>query len=710
MWETIKNANRAIQPEESVEVRVAVLITVMIAVIALLTEHLVSPASTAAGLLGIPIGYYVSHRMRFSDALGLKALLALALIAAVGAFMVNVAGAVQDGFGAVQLALAELFLWVQVVHSMHVPARRDLMFSLASSGVMFAISAALSIRLTIAPFIIAWTVALLAALVLANRSALRDVPALGASPPAITDRAHVPVAASLGAVLIIGIIVFSVLPAAQSSRALSFPSSLASNVPIPNLGDLSNPSLGEGGSTGGEAAAGGFDGRASFGYFGFAEQLDTSIRGRPDESIVMRVRASAPAFWRGQSFDTWDGRVWTQSNEQPLSIGGSEPIGVPRTLGDDALQTQEFLQTFYLERGGPNILFGAYRPTEVYFPDRFLFQLPDGALRTGVEMDAGTVYTVVSARPIVNENDLRSADPLLFGLPDDMSEYLQVPESTPARVLELASGLTADIDTTYDKIRAIEAWMSENTTYTLDIPPLPPGEDAVDHYLFETKQGFCEQIGTSLVVMLRSQGIPARLVVGFTPGERNPFTGLYEVRGNNAHSWAEVYFPGLGWQGFDPTAQVPLSGDFDPSLSGSGLGSYFGDRLGKVMSAAPVVGGTVVAIALAGAALILGSQLVSRRRRNRDRSWSDEMFDKLEAAGRSRGAPRYSTETIREYATRLQGETIPDGALESVVEAISTDRLGPVRLSERERLEVAQELDRILERHEGHRGILATLR
>lgn len=709
MWEAIKNANRAVPAEESVEVRVAVLITVMIAVVALLTEQLVGPTSTAAALIGIPLGYYVSHRMRNSDALGLKSLLALALIAAVGAFMVNVAAAVNDGFGAVQLALAELFLWVQVIHSMHVPARRDLLFSLASSGVMFAISSALSIRLTIAPFIVIWAVGLVTSLVLAQRSSLRDANPLGAPRP-ITDRTVPPVARSLIAIAVLGTVVFMFIPAARSTRSLSFPSSLQSNNPVADPGQLSNPSLGEGGNAGGAASQGGFDGRESFGYFGFAEQLDTSLRGRPDESMVMRVRASAPAFWRGQSFDTWDGRTWTQSRNDTLSIGGGEPIGVPRTLGDDVVFGEEFIQTFYLERGGPNIVFGAYRPTEVYFPDRFLFQLPDGALRTGVEMEAGTVYTVVSSRPIVTAEDLRAADPLRFGLPPELDPYLQVPDSTPQRVLDLAADLAADAPTTYDTIRAFEEWMALNTTYSLDIPPLPDGADAVDHYLFQTQQGFCEQIGTSLVVMLRSQGIPARLVVGFTPGERNPFTGLYEVRGNNAHSWAEVYFPGLGWQGFDPTAFVPLSGDTEPDLAGSGLASYIGDRVGRFMKAAPIVGGLVLAFAFIGTTFVLGTQILQRRRREQARSWADRMFDRLESAGGARGAPRAVGETLREYAERLRNGALPDPDLGSVIEAISTDQLGPGVLSNSERVSAERTLDEIVDRHPARTKVLSKIR
>lgn len=696
MWEAIKDANRAVEPEESAEVRIAVLLTVLVAVVALLTEGVAGPVSTLGALFGIPFGFYLSHRMRRADALGLKAVLALTLVAAVGAFMVRATAAVSEGFGAVQLALAELFLWVQIIHSLHVPARRDLMFSVASSGVMFAIASALSIRLTIAPFLIAWLLGLVASLVLAHRSALRRLPALATDPPPIGAGAAPTALRSFAALLVVATLVFVALPAARSSRALSFPSSLSANLPIPDAGSLNNPSLGEGGPTGGPASAGGFAGRDSFGYFGFAEELDTSLRGRPDETLIMRVRAPAPAFWRGQTFDTWDGRTWTQSANEPVSIGGSEPIGIPRTAGDDAAFGEEFIQTFYMEQTGPNIVLGAYRASEVYFPDRFLFQLPEGALRSGVQMEAGTVYTVISHRPVVTARDLAANDPLRVGIPPEVAaHYLQVPDSTPTRVLDLAAEVTADATTTYDKVKAVEAWMAANTTYTLDIPPLPDGADSVDHYLFETRQGFCEQIGTSLVVMLRSLGIPARLVVGFTPGERNPFTGLYEVRGSDAHSWAEVYFPGIGWQGFDPTAAVPLSGEFDPGLAGEGLGRYFGERLDRALGVAPAVGFVVFAVAVAGTLIVLGAQLYQRRRRRATASWSDLALEQIDHIGRAAGAARSPTATLREYVHQLVDAAGADERLWDVAAVISADRLGPFPVSEAERRAAQEILDEI---------------
>ena len=132
--------------------------------------------------------------------------------------------------------------------------------------------------------------------------------------------------------------------------------------------------------------------------------------------------------------------------------------------------------------------------------------------------------------------------------------------------------------------------------------------------------------------MLRSLGIPARLAVGYATGERNPFTGLYEVRAKDAHAWAEVYFPGVGWQAFDPTAQVPLAGDSSIDAAGAGALSYLNARIdipGWVPLAAGALGlAIVVAIAI---------RLVVRRLRRRagqvDPSWAAVRLAQLERLG-----------------------------------------------------------------------------
>ncbi len=101
--------------------------------------------------------------------------------------------------------------------------------------------------------------------------------------------------------------------------------------------------------------------------------------------------------------------------------------------------------------------------------------------------------------------------------------------------------------------------MGGRTEYSLDAPLSPAGVDVVDHFLFDSRLGWCEQVASSLVVMARANGIPARLVTGFVPDERDRVTGSYVVRARDAHSWTEVWFPEVGWVAFDPTADVPLA-------------------------------------------------------------------------------------------------------------------------------------------------------
>ena len=153
--------------------------------------------------------------------------------------------------------------------------------------------------------------------------------------------------------------------------------------------------------------------------------------------------------------------------------------------------------------------------------------------------------------------------------PAEQARYLQLPHPYP-RVAALAAAdhrrhrtpagepVTTD-PRTYDKVEAIERWMATHIHYTTDIPPLPAGPTPSTSFLFGTRRGYCEQISTATAVMLRILGIPAREAVGYVPGSYNPITDLYDVQAKDAHAWVQVWFPGYGWQNFDPTADVPLA-------------------------------------------------------------------------------------------------------------------------------------------------------
>jgi hypothetical protein len=106
----------------------------------------------------------------------------------------------------------------------------------------------------------------------------------------------------------------------------------------------------------------------------------------------------------------------------------------------------------------------------------------------------------------------------------------------------------------YGEAEKISFYLQNNYKYDLNSSAPRADQDAVSHFLFESKRGSCEHFASSFIVLCRARGIPARLVTGFMPGEYNGLTGLWDVRMNDAHGWAEVFVPRAGWISFDPTA------------------------------------------------------------------------------------------------------------------------------------------------------------
>jgi transglutaminase-like putative cysteine protease len=690
----LKRVNARQPAEESIALRVTVMIAVVVAGLAVTGQGVGGVGLGLAVALGIPAAFVFSHATRHRDGFWLKAALAIGVMLAFGNFLHALTGVGAASLDQVQIPLAELFLWVQLLHSLDVPARRDLLFSLVSSLVLMAVAGVLSISLTYGLHLLLWAPAALAALVLAHRSELRELPRLPRVPATTTaPRARAalevarPVAVATALVAVLAIGAFLVVPAAGAARAITFPAQLPGAAPRVVPGGLSNPSLGADDPARPSRRGHRADGRASFGYFGFSTSLDTAVRGRPDNTLVMRVRASAPDRWRGQTFDRWDGRRWTTTPERPQPIRGPAPLELP--IGaDDSVDAgaQELVQTFYVARSGPNLIFGAYVPTQLYFPDRGVFQLADGTIRAGVELQQGAVYTVVSRRPPVTAEGLRRSDTLLRpGTFPVAARYLQLP-SIPERVRALAASVTANTPTRYDKVRALERWMATHTEYSLDIPALPGGADAVDQFLFESRKGFCEQIGSSLVVMLRALGIPARLAVGYAPGERNPFTGLYEVRASDAHAWAEVWFPGVGWQSFDPTAEVPLAGEQGRGAAGAGLSSFVAARLPTLPGWAPEAGVVLVVAGIALAGVRRARVLRARRRTARPPTWGEAWLDRLERAGAERGRARKPNESVREYVDVLRRGPIAHPRWGEAVRIVEWDAYSGAPASDAERV------------------------
>ena len=304
------------------------------------------------------------------------------------------------------------------------------------------------------------------------------------------------------------------------------------------------------------------DGTSDY-FYGFDTNLDLRYRGGLSDAMVMYVRSPSRSYWRSHSYDFYTGESWSQSSQMLTPVQRrrrvyfeiSPPLGSASSAAGAGLEQhqaeQQIVQSFTIAKDQPNLIFAAYRPAEIFIVAENISVDSGDGLRLPETLKAGMTYSVVSYRPNFDPALLRQT---AIRYPRDIAQrYLQLPNNISTRVRYLAQELTMPYDNNYDKIMALTDHLLTNYPYNFFPPPHPPGAEVVDTFLFEDREGVCEQYVTALVVMARSLGIPARLATGYGSGDYNPLTGYYEVRLNHAHSWAEVYFPEHGWVPFDPT-------------------------------------------------------------------------------------------------------------------------------------------------------------
>lgn len=160
------------------------------------------------------------------------------------------------------------------------------------------------------------------------------------------------------------------------------------------------------------------------------------------------------------------------------------------------------------------------------------------------------IYRADSIIPVIDEDGLRKAGEMY---PDWVTDnYLQIHDQVPARVLSLAHELTVDKSTPYERAKAIETYL-RTFPYTLDLPERPIGQDIADYFLFDLKKGYCDYYATTMVVLARAVGLPARVAVGYLGSTYDEKNDYYRVTADLAHSWVEIYFPNYGWVTFEPT-------------------------------------------------------------------------------------------------------------------------------------------------------------
>ena len=184
-------------------------------------------------------------------------------------------------------------------------------------------------------------------------------------------------------------------------------------------------------------------------------------------------------------------------------------------------------------------------------------------------------YKVAVQYSTATEAQLKAAG---TSYPDWVQQFATLPPSSYrsaavlAQIRALAQSIVdqAGAVTPYDQASAIEAYLRDNFTYTLTART-PAGRDPIDYFLFGSKQGYCEFFASAMGDMLRSLGIPTRLVNGFGPGQFDQASQSYVVRGEDAHTWVESYFPTYGWIPFEPTPSSAGYAQLTRGTSGENL-------------------------------------------------------------------------------------------------------------------------------------------
>jgi hypothetical protein len=443
----------------------------------------------------------------------------------------------------------------------------------------------------------------------------------------------------------------------------------------------------------------------------FGPQAAITGRWVTDTSPALRIQLQAgdttPYYWRAVAYDRFDLNGWSmtdnvtvdraansalldETSERPLSLDARREI----TFVVDPL---EFHGSSVVTPDAPSAIDRATRLTLVG-PGEFLGSLDALGGSRSYRVTALIAMTGDETPGALTENRLRAAGqdyPALV-----RSLYLAVPDGAVGpdtlAVLEsvrdaapLVAVRNAPRDNPYDLAKATEQYLRSSAfTYTTDVTALDCGDRSISECFAHYRRGYCQYYASLMVMVLRTAGIPARLVQGFLPGERDPATGEEIVRFSNSHAWVEAYFPGYGWVPFDPTgggraqlaplpsgAPVPIplgtprpapsSGrrdEADPTRQ-PGLGA--GQTTSRGVGSGPLIAiGVLLGVAIALLAF------AAYRRGPRGLVTADSAYgDISRLAARFGFAPR-PTETIYEYTGSL-AEVLPGvrPELETVAQA-----------------------------------------
>ncbi|MGG5358825.1 MULTISPECIES: transglutaminase-like domain-containing protein [unclassified Enterococcus] len=292
---------------------------------------------------------------------------------------------------------------------------------------------------------------------------------------------------------------------------------------------------------------------------GFSEH-DEQLGGPLYENneVVFTAKQENESYWKVENKSIYTGNGWTEEEAKNIV-----PIDfLPYSLNSFESVTSDTAETIELSLD-PSLTYLPFaygnfqlkkiqesHPPQFYFmPDTQRFIIGTHEIPLTIELE---VARLDADREKLASIELSPADL------EAQKDNLQLPENLPERISDLAEEITASSATLLEKTEAIEKYLNVSGDFRysrIDTPHTPSGRDYVDYFLFDSKVGYCDNFSSAMVVLLRTLDIPARWTKGFSTGTRteNDEESTYTIRNSHAHSWPEVFFPGVGWIPFEPT-------------------------------------------------------------------------------------------------------------------------------------------------------------
>ncbi|MEW6068585.1 MAG: DUF3488 and transglutaminase-like domain-containing protein [Nitrospirota bacterium] len=292
---------------------------------------------------------------------------------------------------------------------------------------------------------------------------------------------------------------------------------------------------------------------------GFSEKVEFGSFGDMilDHTIIMRVELSSnakePYYWRGMTLNYFDRISWKNIFQKRTQIYKEGNLFNIKPFKKE----EAVIQSIFLEPLDTDVVFGLSEIAAVESKGLNIFMDNAGSLFLPWKKGKRFAYVVYS----INDQNNPPSPPFSKGgkgglSGENINNYLKMP-SGMEKISRLAYKIISRKDKDIEKAIKIENYLRNNYMYSLSTSPPPDGVSPVEDFLFNTKKGYCEHYATSMVLMLRAVGIPARIVTGYLGGELNEYGNYIIVRQSNTHSWVEAAIDGV-WKRFDPTPPIDV--------------------------------------------------------------------------------------------------------------------------------------------------------